>query len=106
MAFFGMKQSNTALSNMMKKLQAAGDTEPDTDGLEDSKPAETTAPVRPPVQPVILQSNLVLTHFEFNLKIFFHLFVFISFLFLFGYIEKADSKSTPLRPSGLSISAL
>ena len=48
-----MKQSNTALSNMMKKLQAAGDTEPDTDGLEDSKPVETTAPVRPPVQPVI-----------------------------------------------------
>ena len=65
MAFFGMKQSNTALSNMMKKLQAAGDTEPDTDGLEDSKPVETTAPVRPPVQPVILQSKMVLTHFEF-----------------------------------------
>ena len=60
MAFLGMKQSNTALSSMMKKLQAAGDTESDAEGLEDSKPAEATTPVKPPVQPaqpVILQSK-------------------------------------------------
>ena len=38
MAFFGFKQSNTAMSSMMKKLKAAGELEP----LE-AEPSQPTA---------------------------------------------------------------
>ena len=39
MAFFGFKQSNTAMSSMIRKLKAAGDVEPS----DAEAPAQTTA---------------------------------------------------------------
>ena len=54
MAFFGfgIKQSNTALSSMMKKLQAVGDVEPEAEQQQQPQQQQqqlqpTTAQTRP-----------------------------------------------------------
>ena len=59
MAFFGMKPGNTALSTMMKRLQAAGEAGPGPDDESETPAAQPPAQptVQPQVEPVNLKSN-------------------------------------------------
>jgi hypothetical protein len=64
MAFFGMKPGNTALSTMMKRLQAAGEAGPGPDDESDIPAAQpvpqTTA--QPQAEPVNLKSIISCAH--------------------------------------------
>ncbi len=53
MAFFGfgIKQSNTALSSMMKKLQAVGDVEPEAE-QQQQPPQQQLQPTTPQTRAV------------------------------------------------------
>ncbi len=62
MAFFGfgIKQSNTALSSMMKKLQAVGDVEPEAEQQQpQQQPQQPQQQQQQQLQPTTAQTRAV-----------------------------------------------
>jgi hypothetical protein len=61
MAFFGfgIKQSNTALSSMMKKLQAVGDVEPEADQPQQQQQQQQPQQQQQQLQPTTAQTRPV-----------------------------------------------
>jgi hypothetical protein len=61
MAFFGfgIKQSNTALSSMMKKLQAVGDVEPEAEQPQQQQQQPQQQQQQQQLQPTTAQTRAV-----------------------------------------------